>query len=750
MLGEVRRLPFRARITLTSNCRSENQADVRTVSEMTKDTDVGLGSVFEPITAGMNVGSDALACEVSEGTLPSTVEEKTSRFDELLDVFCKSPLQESTSALREEMKQFAEAILQDASMDGERKEAGFARKVLSRENPKSPADVLNSLADQSSLENLSAERNDWFGNAHSFEQSEFVFFHLSVEDYNGTKQACVQFTSMRPLKEGFKKVSGIDLYKRFILPSLEMVVGLARAAISHGIRMRVFYEILASRLWGVSRKMANFVYRFARHGLSKTTVTAEAPEVSKRKVGVSEIKEIARKHKVPWKFWDDLERSFPSEDFLVVWDVPRSQTEGAPLEESVPLLSEGKGDGVMGPESGGRISRRSFGDWSAPAEEVVTDLFFKGGVISELFDGTAMNPHTGRKLRKGALLKNIVNVDKWSNPRRPTTMVQAAVEVGLEYGVGWKAARFVFEDLLSKSSFHATLEEKGRRLRKTSWVGGDRAEWFTHGPLALRSTLVLQDRILSPLGLKAVPVSAYGDLCVVRTLAFQTFMVLGRLPPFTWRLMACLAFSAALVLGDSNFTDHACEHKPSEGSLQKAFAEMCGGDTELMEEHADMSYIIVCGQVIGQEALTLRENLNMGLKSLVVGFFSKHNAEKRDTPFSFEGGVDFSVLHMIPVLTGKPLVLIRTVGDVVEDGELSVRLIFDRDATNDTIAVFDVFDVDEAGERHFCTYGTLEEAQSSLGQNTPFIAFWTGLPGGISHLDPVIPKEQYERLALFL
>ena len=89
------------------------------------------------------------------------------------------------------MKQFGEAILQDASMDGERKEAGFARKVLSRENPKSPADVLNSLADQSSLENLSAERNDWFGNAHSFEQSEFVFFHLSVEDTMGpSKRAC--------------------------------------------------------------------------------------------------------------------------------------------------------------------------------------------------------------------------------------------------------------------------------------------------------------------------------------------------------------------------------------------------------------------------------------------------------------------------------------------------------------------------------------------------------------------------------
>jgi len=84
-----------------------------------------------------------------------------------------------------------------------------------------------------------------------------------------------------------------------------------------------------------------------------------------------------------------------------------------------------------------------------------------------------------------------------------------------------------------------------------------------------------------------------------------------------------------------------------------------------------------------------------------------------------------------------------------EAGKLDYKHINDRDATQDAVPVFDVIHVTPNGRRQACTYGSDQEAQAALGNNTPYQAFWTGLPT-LSHMDPIIPDHEYQVLTSYI
>eukprot|EP00963_Diacronema_lutheri_P008123 scaffold703_cov374-Pavlova_lutheri.AAC.3 len=650
------------------------------------------------------------------------------------------------SSARRELLDFAEKILMDSEIKTERREAVLARKVLQRTNPLTPAELLESVPDQEYINTLEANHPAWLMTKHPHHTFDFVEYTLHLRGEAGNKTAWLRFESRKPLKAGFTKFTGISLDHDLQLPSLEVLVKIAKQVHASGHHMREFFEQSKLKPWGLTRNMANFLYRFVRQ-VKDTVIEVDDSKVTTKEIFASRIRDILEASHVSSTVWRQVGNALGGKNCLVVWDLEQSPVEME--EKDDPVAIEANVALEHKNEQGDKTHHRER-KWNEDVAEdsthPIVDLFLKEGAILDLFDGSTQNPHTGRKHRRGALLKNILNVDKWSNPRRPTNMVQTALAVGLAKGQAWEAVRAVFEEILAKSSYHESIEERGRSLRKTSWVGKDGAEFFTHGLHRQVNIVALQKRILEPLDLVAVPVSADGNLCMVRTFAFLILLVTGRLPPFTWRLTACLAFCAALLLGALRFTNTAIVQSASFDSLRAAIWSMCGDDVNIVLKYGATMIDIVCGQLSGSGPVKLSEQLNMSLKDLVLEFFAKHNSEKKDVPFTFEGGLDYQSLQIIPVLTGRPFLVIRTVGDVTENGEISIRKTNERDATHDTIAVFDVFNVTHDGIRQFGTYGSLKEAQENLGMHTKYMAFWTAMEGGISHLDPIVCKNEYARL----
>lgn len=669
-------------------------------------------------------------------------------FDELVALMNLKPTFDQSwlrKSWRSDLKDFADRQIQNSSVDVERKEAVHARKVLGRDSPVRPRSFLDAIVDDAFVANLLEMRSAWLDVWFPLETYPFVSFRFTASASDARQMIWVEFTSSKPLKPGFRKTTGIDTGRRFMVPTMEFLGNLAKTAKDAGFPKREFFDIINQGMWGIRRELVFFLYRFL-DTFANASVKESSRFIPIRKVHASEIRSILQRHKAPYSCWAALEDMCGATTCELVWDVHDTTEEQAEQEEFPGMewkLAEDGGRSRQEKETGTLQAREPM---EVDDQKELITMLLEEDSLTDLLIRSPINPHTGRNMRKGYLVKNIVSVDKWSNPRHPTSMVESALRARRDGAQGWEVARAIFNDLLSPLSPHASIEHRVRKLKKTSWVEGEHPEFFHHGLLGQLRIDDVHRRILEPLELVVVPVSGEGHLCMVRTFAFWIFWVHEKLPPFTWRLTACLAFCATFLLGSKQYVENAKVVLPSSKSLDDAIFATCAGSARLFHEHSEVVQSIVCGNLYEREEGDLRVVLNASLRDLVLKFFAKHNAEKSSHPFSFDGGIEYEALQIIPVLTRRPLIVIRTLGSVFDNGKLNEMKCVERNTIGDEVAVFDVFACTEDGTREVCTYGSYREAQQGLGRGTPYVAFWTGLEGGISHIDPVITTSEYERL----
>eukprot|EP00963_Diacronema_lutheri_P005286 scaffold410_cov446-Pavlova_lutheri.AAC.1 len=357
----------------------------------------------------------------------------------------------------------------------------------------------------------------------------------------------------------------------------------------------------------------------------------------------------------------------------------------------------------------------------------------------------AKHPESNKKLAQGRLLTNILNVDKWSNQDRPTEMIKTALEAALQGNGPMQVARVMLQKVLEASTKHTSVEQIVAKLHNTARVNGRRPEWLTrigqHEKIGR-----LEKRILQPLGLCAVGVSGAGNLCIIRTFAFLILINEGRLPPFCWRLTAYVAFTAFLMLGCGDGQGNPRVLNPQKSSLEPAMLEQLGHRLWEWPQRRDEFERSVRWPLMDEEHVPLSMTLDDSLEALILGFFAKKTPEKQGEVFGLDKGLDYATLHVLPAMTGKPFLVVRTVGPIVDDcGNVYDANLARRDSAKDKVAVFDVFHVKDTGQREVCTYGSYEEAQAELGGGTPYIAFWTQLTD-LSHLEPIVTKEIYAKL----
>lgn len=358
---------------------------------------------------------------------------------------------------------------------------------------------------------------------------------------------------------------------------------------------------------------------------------------------------------------------------------------------------------------------------------------------------SARDPKTKKKMTKGRLLANVLHVDKWSNQERPTSILETALEAAHAGKPPVITVRQVLRKVLESSTYLGSEEDLIRKIHETTRVTGRRPEWLTRIGQH-EKVLQLERRILEPLGLSAVGINGAGNLCMVRTLAFLILVNERRLPPFCWRLTACIAFAAVLILGCGDTEGKPLLLDPPKDSLVPAVLEQQAKENLDEPERLKDYERMVRWPMIDEECEPLGMTLNDSLKTLILDFFARRNPEKKSEEFEFDRGLDYALLHIFPALTGKPFLVVRTVGKVVDaSGNVNEASFVCRDSARDTVAVFDVFDVDDKGQRMVCTYGSYEDAQAGMGKGTKYVAFWTQL-ADLSHLEPIVTKGFFSKL----
>ena len=90
--------------------------------------------------------------------------------------------------------------------------------------------------------------------------------------------------------------------------------------------------------------------------------------------------------------------------------------------------------------------------------------------------------------------------------------------------------------------------------------------------------------------LNAIMVATRGKFSLVRTFAFLIFMNEGKMPPFCWRLMACMAYTAILMIGDINASEMvqllkgASQHLQSKAELSRGFKTVTAIPADIVDD----------------------------------------------------------------------------------------------------------------------------------------------------------------------
>lgn len=665
-----------------------------------------------------------------------------------------------------------EQMLVQSKREVESDDLRSVRETLRQKYVTSPKDIFHCVLDERMCHNILRDNHDWLDKPWPLPNSREGSFVISVRKETERARVSVQFTGVGHLNAGVRKMVGVENDEILEVPSLELLALVIPRIGIHSASLRDIHKLLKTRLWVRSRRVIEVLGKCLRNMETKPRPTLDPVDPGHGTCNSAGVRRV---------FWssiiaclpegmqtgtihnlidtvgsgqiclvDDYTEHVPPTNHRVVAEIPNPEHE-TPNAPGV-HLGTSSADWVPPPlPSTSTDGSRGYGRCQALVEEFGS-AFLHNGIVDKVFGNMVKRPNSREFFKPGFLLKSVVTMDKLSNSHRPTNFIEVALGEKRKGGNTCSVCRALLASVLMRSTFCSDLHRRVKKLKRSSWVEGPTPDWDFGSSLLAPTHHQLSERILGPLGLKAVCVSPLNELCMVRTFAFLLWYAEGRLPPYCWRLTALIALAAIIIRGCPSTGSKARLLHPPARSLEKACLAICGGSGTLLNRCKQVCMVALRGYLDDYpQNAGLAQNLNCELVDVILTFFQKRTREdQQGGEFTLAKGLPYEAMQIFPALTGKAFVVIRTIGDCRDsDGNIDRDLAFIRETSEDTVLVVDVFAIDENGERVVCTYGSYKDAQEGLGSHTPYVAFFTG-HNGMSHVDPVIAKDMHEHIESLL
>lgn len=694
--------------------------------EQTQDT----GSAMVPMTALAERSAGALADSDHDGIVNELLTALMFNHELKLHELRKKLLEKNQSAT------FLPTLSSTA------REAVYARKVLSHKVVNEPLGLLNFLVDQDVLDSLPTQHPDWFGVPHEHKQFQGEVFTLTHAALGIHRVIWAEFSG--PNDEGKAKADErVPPYhpKKRMVASLELTYLFIQHQLSQGCSMRMVHHKATSLFCVAPRRVVYFLARNIRPSWGPGTSTTVPPLGSKEECARSLMLQIMRDQgldrELIGKLLSDMEKK--NLKVIHVLPTPVGSTLQAPQSTQLETANVTEEETTQPTDEEPTLVRETSQPHLQGREW--RDLFIKSETAKALLHAELHNPHTGRVLRGTRLLANILGIDELSNPAWPTSIIKTSMEIGLEGGTALEVSQSILLKEMDRSTYYPTLEERLVKLAQSPRVVGSNKEWMVADEIDEEAMAEIQEKILKPMHLNAIMVATRGNLSLVRTFALLIFINEGKMPPFCWRLMACMAYTALLMIGDMNASETVKLERGASRHLQSKAEELCRGFKTVTAIPSEIVDDQIYGKLRNAGPSSLTSILNHALQDLVLEFFGRSSKEKQKDMFQLHNEFPYEALHVLPAMTGRPFLVIKTIGPIINmEGEITFSQCLGRNTTPDDQPLFDVFHVDNEGRRHVCTYGDLEEAQSGLGQRTPYIGLKVCVEGTHYFL-PVVSSE---------
>lgn len=344
-----------------------------------------------------------------------------------------------------------------------------------------------------------------------------------------------------------------------------------------------------------------------------------------------------------------------------------------------------------------------------------------------------------------SLIGGILTLEKKAIKHRPFDAVEKVLEMVLHKRTVVEICQGVGQLVMSRAVHRSSLRDLAGDMKKSRWCTRRSPDWFLPGVSAIRSSHVLAKKFLAPLGFRIFGTSGSKNLCMVRTVAFLLCVHMGKLPPHVWRIGALLSICALVLRGSTAGTSNVKVDRPNSYTLDvPAVAAINEGVQEEEQIEDEAAESVICGPLCGINKELITAVFNAGLEDVVNSYFAKLGKEG-STSLELETGFPYESLQVVPYITGRPLIVGRTVGSLAgPNGEFLAHSYHNRDSYDDKVAVYDVFMVGNNGQRVVGTYLDFHAA-AEQSKHTPYIAWWTASKE-MGHLEPVVKEDVYKVL----
>ena len=470
-------------------------------------------------------------------------------------------------------------------------EAAYSRKLLSRTVATEPLELLKLLLDQDVLDSLPSKHPNWFGVQHEIQQVQGRVLSLSHTALGIHRVLWADVTG--PVDKGKakekEKVPKYHSGKRMVA-SLELTYLFIQHRLIQGETMRMVHRKATSLFCVAPRQLVYFLARTIRPSLGSSAIATVLPLRSKKEGAESLMLQILRDQGLDRELVGKLLSEMEKKNLKII------QLSPAPVGSTLQAPQSNQLDATnITPEETTQTSIEEpnlVQETSQPhlKGREWRDLFIRSETAKDLLHAELHNPHTGRVLRGTRLLANILGIDELSNPAYPTRIIKTSMEVGLEGGTPVEVARAILLKEMERSTQYPALEDRLAKLSQSPRVVGSNKEWMTFDGLDEQAMAGIQENILKPMDLSAIMVATRGKLSLVRTFAFLIFMNEGKMPPFCWRLMACMAYTAILMIGDINASEMvqllkgASQHLQSKAELSRGFKTVTAIPADIVDD----------------------------------------------------------------------------------------------------------------------------------------------------------------------
>lgn len=719
--------------------------------------------------------------------LPGDVHRITKALPEAEQVWLTSPLSLTmpdffVSGLRElEGKDIRKALDGaisthiDQQTEGIKRQWIHMRKVMSRDHVDKPIKLLRGLLSGSQMLAASNQNPDWFQAPMEYEDAPNTYFALHLCYVDSTAFFGVKFVVLAGEDQRkHRAVFGFGNHDEFIVPSIETAFLAARQSSLGGQGKESTWREWRQKFWNWSRRRVAVLFDLSSHleGFIREPAPEPEPEpphyavagLQRDPVDRAELRLALRSAE------NDQQRIFAVLSVLLRAGVllqdsgrypdvvqrhePQFRLSSGQRPVSVDAGSGGRPGADVAEATGSGDHRASDSDSAdqlgefgradiATQARIMERFLVRRSSWPELYEGVPADFSRGPK--GSSLLGSILSLGSKAIKTRPFRVIERVIELARQKKTTVETCRALVDLTLSGSTTRTSLEELAKDIKKNQWYNRRNPDWFFPGVTAVRHSHVLAASFMQPLGYRVFGCSGQRNLCMVRTVGFLLCVHMCRLPPYLWRVGALMSVCALVLRGDPEITSVVRVDRSVSYSLDlPAVAAINEGVNEAERIEGDEAEAIICGPLSGTNEDLLNSVFNIGLEDVVCSYFEGLGREGSST-LSLNSGFPYESLQVVPFLTGKPLVVGRTVGSLAgSNGELLVHTYNNRDSYGDKVAVYDVFRVDRDGKRSVGTYMDFQTALEKA-ENTPYICWWTASKE-IGHLEPVLKADEFEAL----